>query len=316
MPETVAVIGATGAQGGSVVASLYESPDQYHIRGVTRNVSSDRVKELRAQYPNVEWVAADNYDPESLRRAFKNVDIVFANTNYLQPEVLAQVDAGDLDAEFKLGKNIVDAAIAEGVSHIIYSSLESAAKGSNGKYTKVYELEGKNKIEQYIRSQSDKIKGYYVYAGFYFQNLLGTAKWTTTTNSDGDEVPAVRFSYPLPRDTKLPYVDIEKDLGNAVRLIADNRSDYEGKIVGAYSGLYSSGDIVDTFTRVTGVPAIYVNEKFEGFDRSEIYDMLDYFVEFGEFAESDVVFASKVSPRPFVDLDQFWQRYSDFRPPQ
>ncbi|KAJ1948116.1 hypothetical protein FBU59_001743 [Linderina macrospora] len=316
MPETVTIIGATGIQGGSVLASLYDSPDKYRLRGVTRNIDSDRVKELRAQFPSVEWVSADNSDPESLCQAFKDTDIVFANTNYISPEILAQIDAGDLDAEFKQGKNIVDAAIAVGVKHIVYSSLESPSKGSNGKHANVYELEGKNKIEQYVRSQSDKIKGYFVYAGFYYQNLVVSATWTTTINSDGVEVPTVRFSFPLPEDAKVPHVDIERDLGNAVRLIVDNREEYEGKIVAAVGEVCTPGEITEAYTRITGVPAVYVNDKFPDFDRPEIYAMMDYFVEFGGYNVPNVVGGRDVSPRPFVTVDQFWKNHSDFRPPQ
>ncbi|KAJ1953826.1 hypothetical protein GGI12_005930, partial [Dipsacomyces acuminosporus] len=39
--------------------------------------------------------------------------------------IRTKLDAGDLDAEFKQGKNFVNATIAEGVKHIVYSSLES-----------------------------------------------------------------------------------------------------------------------------------------------------------------------------------------------
>ncbi|ORX67272.1 NAD(P)-binding protein [Linderina pennispora] len=310
MSEIVAIIGATGAQGGSVLTSLYSASDKYQLRAVTRNVDSARVKELRAQYPGVEWVAADNNDVESLRSAFKNVDIVFANTNYLQPEIFAKVDAGDLDAEFKQGKNIVDAAVAEGVNHFVYSSLESPSQGSNGKYSKAYESEGKQKIEQYVRSHSDKIKGYFVYAAFYFQNFLHAGIWST--NSNGEKT--VTFGYPLPADARQPYVDIEVDFGNTVRGILDDRASYEGKTVKIAEGDYTGPEIAEAFTRATGIPADYVHYKVPELDRAEINEMLDYFVEFGSFSVPGFVDAKPASNTPFKTVDDFWQRYSAYRP--
>ncbi|KAJ2098695.1 hypothetical protein GGI09_003178 [Coemansia sp. S100] len=311
MPEIVAVIGATGFQGGSVIKALSALPDQYIVRGVTRSTTSARVVELQAQYPNVEWVAAELKDPASLRKAFRGVDIVFGNTNYLQPEIFAQVDAGDLDAEFRLGQNMVDAAIAEGVKHIVYSSLESPEKVGGPKYRGAHEPEGKNKIEQYIRSNEDKIAGYFVYAAFYFQNFLLSAQWDTTVGSGKD---AVVFTYPLPADAPLPYVDIEEDLGATVALALSNRSEYAGKILAAVEGNYTSEEIVKAFARVTGVPARYQYGVIPEIDRSDINTMLRFFVEVGAMTKQDVTIAKNNTSRPFTTLDQFWTKYASFRP--
>ncbi|KAJ1962272.1 hypothetical protein GGI12_002744 [Dipsacomyces acuminosporus] len=314
MTETVAIIGATGAQGGSILKALSAAPQQYSLVAITRNVDSDRVRELQKLNKDVKWVAADLNDIDSLRKAFKGVDIVFGTTNYLQTEIFEKIDAGDLDAEFKQGKNFVDAAIAEGVKHIVYSSLESPKKVSKGKYADVHEFEGKHKIEQYIRANADKVNGYFVYASFYFQNLLYSASWETRTNERGEEERYVSFGYPIPEDSKQPYVDIEEDLGNTVRLILDNREQYKGKVVTAVEGEYTGKEIADAFTRVTGTPAAYKCAPFEGFDRKEIYDMIDFFVEFGSLTEHDTAHARNTSPRPFTSLDQFWKRYESFRP--
>ncbi|KAJ1951828.1 hypothetical protein GGI12_006394, partial [Dipsacomyces acuminosporus] len=309
MTETVAIIGATGAQGGSVLKALSAAPQQYNLVAVTRNVDSDRVRELQKLNKDVRWVAADLNDADSLRTAFKGVDVVFGTTNYIQAEIFAKVDAGDLDAEFKQGKNLVDAAIAEGVKHIVYSSLESPKKVSKGKYTGAHEPEGKHKIEQYIRANADKISGYFVYAGFYFQNLLYSASWETRTNETGEEERYVLFTYPLPEDAKLPYLDIEEDFGNTVRLILDNRGQYKDKVVAAVEGDYSGREIIDAFTRITGVPAAYKHGHIAEIDRKEIDEMLNFFVEFGACTEHDTTHAKNTSPRPFTSLDQFWKRY-------
>lgn len=68
MSKILTVIGATGAQGGSVITHALKSGD-YKIRGVTRNVESAASKALIAR--GVEMVAADADDEESLVKAFE-----------------------------------------------------------------------------------------------------------------------------------------------------------------------------------------------------------------------------------------------------
>ncbi len=66
--EIVAVIGATGGQGGSVVDALITKPE-YHIRAITRNVESAKAQSLRER--GAEVVCADVNDEASLVEAFQ-----------------------------------------------------------------------------------------------------------------------------------------------------------------------------------------------------------------------------------------------------
>ncbi|MEE9156868.1 MAG: NmrA family NAD(P)-binding protein, partial [Gammaproteobacteria bacterium] len=71
MPEKkiIAVVGATGAQGGGLVrAILSDASGGFTARAITRNASSDKAKELAKL--GAEVVAADVDDVESLKRAF------------------------------------------------------------------------------------------------------------------------------------------------------------------------------------------------------------------------------------------------------
>jgi uncharacterized protein YbjT (DUF2867 family) len=67
--KIIAVVGATGAQGGGLVrAILADKGSQFKPRALTRNVNSDKAKALAAA--GAEVVAADVDDPATLRRAF------------------------------------------------------------------------------------------------------------------------------------------------------------------------------------------------------------------------------------------------------
>jgi uncharacterized protein YbjT (DUF2867 family) len=68
MDQTIAVLGATGTQGGSVIRAMLEDKS-WQVRGITRDLSKDSAKALMSQ--GVEMVVADIDDEESLMKAFE-----------------------------------------------------------------------------------------------------------------------------------------------------------------------------------------------------------------------------------------------------
>ena len=66
--KTIAVLGATGVQGGSVVQALLKD-GSWKIRGITRDTSKDAAKALEKQ--GVEVVSANIDDEASLAKAFE-----------------------------------------------------------------------------------------------------------------------------------------------------------------------------------------------------------------------------------------------------
>ena len=74
----VAVTMATGRQGIGVVKELSQTA-KYQIRAITRNIKSTKALEL-GRLNNVEIVKGDLMDPESLKKAFEGVDVIFGNT--------------------------------------------------------------------------------------------------------------------------------------------------------------------------------------------------------------------------------------------
>lgn len=186
----VVVVGATGVQGGSVVNSLLETK-QYRVRGLTRNLTSKASAALQAR--GVEMVAADLNDLESLKKTFTGADFVFGVTNFwvcsdlslsmassdrsgkhIDPIFSKNQDpsivAGDKTLEEKQGKNIGLAAKAANIKFLIFSSLADVSKESDGKLKHVLHFDGKNRVEQFIRSLG--VPCAFVYVGFYFTNLL------------------------------------------------------------------------------------------------------------------------------------------------
>ena len=79
--KIIAVVGATGAQGGSLArAILRDRASEYAVRALTLKVDSDKAQELKRA--GAEVVAADLDDVESIKRAFAGAHAAFCVTNY------------------------------------------------------------------------------------------------------------------------------------------------------------------------------------------------------------------------------------------
>jgi uncharacterized protein YbjT (DUF2867 family) len=70
----VVVTGATGAQGGSVIEALLKD-GKYRIRGCTRDVNSEKAKQLAAK--GVELAKAEISSKAEMVAAFKDAYAVF-----------------------------------------------------------------------------------------------------------------------------------------------------------------------------------------------------------------------------------------------
>ena len=101
--RTIAVAGATGAQGGAVVDALLEHGAS--VRALVRSPGSERARSLASR--GVELVQIDAKDPASLTKALRWVDaFFFMTTPYGDPQ------NPDLDGEIQQGVDYVDAATA------------------------------------------------------------------------------------------------------------------------------------------------------------------------------------------------------------
>ncbi len=131
----IVVCGATGKQGGAVVDALLASNTEWGIKALTRNVSSPSAKALAQR--GVSLVAGDLAEPSTLEQAFSGAYGVFSvQANF----------ASDRDArEIRYGKNVVDAAKAAGVRHLVYTSVGGAERRSG-----VPHFEAKRLIETHL----------------------------------------------------------------------------------------------------------------------------------------------------------------------
>ncbi|MFB9681898.1 NmrA/HSCARG family protein [Streptosporangium vulgare] len=121
--QIIAVVGATGAQGGGLVrAILADQSGRFAARALTRDPGSARAEELAAL--GAEVVEADLDDAAGLREAFKGAHGVFVVTNFWEPRTHEEEQARPATTrELEQAGNAARAGRDAGVRHFIWSTL-------------------------------------------------------------------------------------------------------------------------------------------------------------------------------------------------
>jgi uncharacterized protein YbjT (DUF2867 family) len=189
--KLIAVVGATGQQGGAVVRAL-QATGQFRVRALTRNP---------AKHPKLgdEVVLADFNRPETLKAAFAGAYGAFLVTN--------SWEAGA--EEPKLALAAVNAAKQAGVRHLIWSTLPNVETITGGKINVAHFTE-KARIERVVNDAGFAYHTF-VIAPFYYQNLIGLM--APKKQADGT------VGWALPLDPK-PRVIHMGDITELGRLVA------------------------------------------------------------------------------------------------
>src|ERR1700704_1584881 len=189
--KLIAVIGATGHQGGGVVRALQAS-GQFKVRALTRN--TDKHRELAE-----EVVEADLDKPETLKAAFEGAHGVFLVTNFWA--------YGGAD-ELKQATAAIRAAMDAGVKHFIWSTLPDVEAISGGKFN-VPHFTGKAKIDRIV-NEAGFANHTFVVAPFYYQNLGGAL--APQKQADG----SVGWALPLDPELRCIHMGDISELGTIV----------------------------------------------------------------------------------------------------
>ncbi len=221
--KVIAVVGATGAQGGGLVRAILSDPKgEFAARAITRDVNSDKAKELARL--GAEVVAADVNDVESLKQAFKGAYGVYCVTFFWQ----------DFSAEKEIAQatNMARAARETGVRHAIWSTFEDTRKWVPltdnrmptlmGNY-KVAHFDGKSEANHVFTENG--VPTTFLLTSFYWENMIyfgaGPQK-----GPDG----TLALTYPM-GDKKLPGMASE-DIGKCAYGIFKKGRELVGKTVG------------------------------------------------------------------------------------
>ena len=281
MPEkkVIAVIGATGAQGGGLVrAIMSDKSGGFTARAVTRNANSDKAKELSKL--GAEVVAADLDDVESLKMAFSGAYGAFCVTNFwehLSPE-----------KELAQATHLAQAAKHASVQHVIWSTLEDTRRWVPLSDSRMPTLMGKYKVPHFdAKGEADQVfrnlgvPTTFLLTSFYWDNMIyfgmGPKK-----GPDGK----LAITFPM-GDKKLPGIAAE-DIGKCALGIFNKGRELIGKTLGV-AGEHLTGNemaaklskAIDREVRYNDVPPeTYRKFGFPGAD--DIGNMFQFKRDFEE----------------------------------
>jgi uncharacterized protein YbjT (DUF2867 family) len=301
MSKTLAVFGATGVQGGSVINYVLNDPalsKMYKVRAIARDLASEKAKQLGEK---VEVVQADVLDQASLETALTGAHTIFAMTTHT-------FGPSGFEVEFNTAKRIADVAVEKGAEYIIFSTLPSVTDLSDGKYTKVTPFDAKAKAEQYIRGLS--IKSAFYAPGFFMQNFHAPPWAPRQSPDDGTWV----MLFPFSPETKLPFVDASGDSGTFVGSILADPDAYEGKTLCAAAGLYTLPEISTILSKAMGKPVAYEQISIEDFEKNwphepelfgEFFGFVEEFGYYGADSEKLVVWAAEHARGRLITLEMY-----------
>jgi uncharacterized protein YbjT (DUF2867 family) len=222
--KLIAVIGATGQQGGAVVRALQAS-GQFKVRALTRNPGKHR--ELAEQV-----VEADLDRPQTLKAAFEGAHGVFLVTNFWEQGT----------DELKQATAAVRAAKDAGVKHFIWSTLPDVEAISGSKFH-VPHFTGKAKVDRIVK-EAGFAHHTFVIAPFFYQNLVGAL--APQKQADG----SVGWAFPIDPTVRGIHMGDITELGNIVAgAFAHPEQAGDGEHLPLVGDFMSFNEIVDTLNR-------------------------------------------------------------------
>lgn len=260
-PRVIVVLGATGHQGGGVIRALLKSKS-WIVRAGTRDPGSPKAQKLLAEERSddgrLELVAAHVYDIETLRKALAGAHGVFAITSESHPDKEI-VDEDEMQHEIEAGRIIVRAAKECNVQHFVFSSLPDMMQTTSGQFPKLYHMNNKHAVEEISKKELPG-RVTCLIPGFFYTNL----QWRQYCRRQEDGI--TRFCYPIPSDQVAQWTDPEYDMGAFAAKVFDLGIDQtRDKTYLVMSPRVTPREMAETFTRVTGQPAIHSPISFDEF---------------------------------------------------
>jgi uncharacterized protein YbjT (DUF2867 family) len=287
--KVIAVVGATGQQGGAVVRAL-QAGNQFKIRALTRNPAKHR--ELAD-----EVAQADLNRRETLASAFEGAHGAFLVTNFLERGT----------DELKQATAAVRAAKDAGVKHFVWSTLPDVEAISGGNFH-VPHFTGKAKVDRIVK-EAGFANHTFVIAPFYYQNLIGVLGPQKQTNGSAS------WALPLDPTVRSIHMGDITELGDIVTgAFARPDQAGHGEYLPLVGDFMSFNEIIDTLNRqghnfsFHQVPKEVFAGLFAG--AAEIAEMFDYFqthTYLGSDSREQIALAKKIAGRQPTEFSA-WAR--------
>ena len=278
--KIIAVVGATGAQGGGLARAILSDPaGGFTARALARDPNSEKARELAKL--GAEVVAADVDDLKSLKRAFHGAYgaycVTFFWAHFSPERELANATA------------MAQAAKDAGVQHVIWSTLEDTRKWVPLADSRMPTLMGKYKVPHFdAKGEADHVftdlgvPTTFLLTSFYWDNFIyfgmGPKK-----GPDG----RLAITFPM-GDKKLPAIAVE-DIGRCAYGILKKGREFIGKTVGIAGEHLTGSEMAAALTKALGQevrynavpPEVYRGFGFPGAE--DLGNMFQFKRDFNEY---------------------------------
>jgi uncharacterized protein YbjT (DUF2867 family) len=246
--KIIAVVGATGAQGGGLVRAILSDVNSgFTARVLTRNVNSDKTTELAKLGADV--VAANLDEIESLKRTFEGAVGAFCVTNFWEhfsPE-----------KELAQATNMARAAKEAGLEHVIWSTLEDTRQWVPLSDNRMPTLMGKYKVPHFdAKGEANHlftdmgVPATFLLTSFYWDNFIHFGMGPKR-GPDG----TLAITLPM-SDKKLPGIAAE-DIGKCAYGIFQRGHELIGKAIGVAGEHLTGTEMAAALTRALGEEVRY-----------------------------------------------------------
>ena len=181
----IAVVGATGTQGGSVArAILQDTSGSFALRALTRKPKGETAQSLARQGAEVVYADVDDFD--SLKRAFTGAYGAYCMTDFWGGQ-------GDPERERIRGSTMAEAARCAGLQHVIWSTLEDTRRYVPLSDSRMPTLLGKYKVPHFDgKGEADEafirlnVPTTFFLTSFYWENFIRFPGMGLRASADGD----------------------------------------------------------------------------------------------------------------------------------
>jgi uncharacterized protein YbjT (DUF2867 family) len=280
-PKLIAIMGASGIQGGAIVRAFHEEgTSNYEVRAITRNPDSDKAKAIAPLVKEI--VKADGDDEESMAKAFEGCYGAFIVTDFWQDV--------NLFHEMETTRTIQAAAKKAELKHVVLSTLpdtrEFVNKAENKDTWKILvDTDGFNSYVPHFDGKG-AVKGDFAAAvpttlletTFYYDNFINFGMGPA--QHDPDQPYAVTF----PMQGKKLSMMSPKDMGKQVVQIFKEKKTIGSTVYSASENL-TCQEIAEIFTKVCGYEVVYNDVPVEVYatfpfpGAAELANMFRYYTE-------------------------------------
>jgi uncharacterized protein YbjT (DUF2867 family) len=276
MAKIIAVVGATGTQGGGLARAILADPNGgFAVRAITRDPNKENAKALASK--GAEVVQANLDDVESLTKAFGGAHGVYAVTNFWEHF------SGE--KEKTQAKNIADAAKAAGVKHVIWSTLEDTRALMDPSDKRMPFLQEKYRVPHFdakaeANAYFQGLPVTYLVTSFYWDNLymFGLAP-------KKDDSGVYSWTFPM-GDAKLAGIAAE-DIGKVAYGIFKAGQEYVGKTVGITGENLTINEMSEKLSKGLGIAPVKYNaveaDTYRGFKFPGADEMGNMFQVYRDF---------------------------------